>query len=74
MQKRCKCYSVYKGKLSCAEVYLEGGGAGRALPPRNLTDQLTLFKPEGQIMPLTLLPNPPDSKSYLHLCSVDAMA
>ena len=29
-------------------------------PPRNLADQLTLFKPVGQIVPLTLLPAPPD--------------
>ena len=39
----------------------------------NLEDQLTLtlFEPEeggGQIMPETLLPDPPDSKSCLHLC------
>ena len=28
-------------------------------PSRNLPDQLTLFKPGGQIMPLTLMPGPP---------------
>ena len=40
-------------------------------PCRNLADQLTLFKPGGgQIMPLTLLPDPPDSNSYLHLCTL----
>ena len=38
-----------------------------AEPSQNLADQLTLFKPGGQIMPLTLLPAPPDSKSFLHL-------
>ena len=44
-------------------------GAGGTEPPRTLADQLTLFKPGGQIMPLTLLPAPSDSKSYLHLCN-----
>ena len=41
-----------------------------ARAPRNLADQLTLFKPVQweQIMPLTLLPAPLESKSYLHLC------
>ena len=34
-----------------------GGGAGA---PRNLADQLTLFNQGGQIMPLKLLPAPPD--------------
>ena len=43
------------------------GGPGWPEPTQNLADQLTLFKPGGQIMPLTLLPAPPDSKSYLHL-------
>ena len=28
----------------------------------------------GQIMPLTLLPAPPDSKSYLHLCTTEKTA
>jgi hypothetical protein len=32
----------------------EGGQGGQC--PRILADQLTLFKPGGQIMPLTLLP------------------
>ena len=48
---------------------LARGGPGGPEPLRNLTNQLTLFKPGGQIMPLTLLPAPPDSKSYLHLCA-----
>ena len=39
-----------------------------AEPSQNLADQLTLFKPGGQIMPLTLLPTPPDLNCYLHLC------
>ena len=42
---------------------------GEAEHLRNLADQLTLFKPGEQIMPFTLLPAPPDSKSYLHLCT-----
>ena len=46
-----------------------GVARGGPEPPWNLADQLTLFKPGGQIMPLTLLRAPPDSKSYLHLCS-----
>ena len=41
------------------------GGGGQE-PLRNSADQLSLFKPEGQIMPLTLLPVPPNSKNYLH--------
>jgi hypothetical protein len=36
-------------------------------PSQNLADQMTLFKPGGQIMPLTILPALPDSKSHLHL-------
>ena len=43
------------------------GGGGGAETPRNLANQLALFKPGGEIMPLTLLPAPLDSKSYLHL-------
>ena len=35
------------------------GGPGGARAPRNLADQLTLFKPGGHIMPVTLLPAPP---------------
>ena len=49
----------------CRGVAREGARGARA--PRNLADQLTLFKPGGPIMPLTLLPAPTDSKSYLHL-------
>ena len=45
-------------KFHGAEVWLEGKGAGGAEAPRNLSDQLTLFKPGGQIMSLTLLPAP----------------
>ena len=37
-------------------------------PPGYLAYQLTIFKPRDQIMTLTLLQTPPDSKSYLHLC------
>ena len=44
-----------------------GGGQGGPELPRKLEDQQTLFTPGGQIMPLTLLPAPLDSKSYLHL-------
>ena len=46
--------------------------APRNLVPRNLADQLTLFKPVGggQTMPVTLLPAPLDSKFYLHLCYI----
>ena len=44
------------------------GGKGGYFPAHILADQLTLFKPGGQIIPLTLLPTPPNSKSYLHLC------
>ena len=48
------------------------GGDGVARAPRNLADQLTLLKPRGggQIMPVTLLPAPLDSKCYLHLCTL----
>ena len=39
------------------------GGKGRGSePPWNLADQLTLFKPWGQIMPLTQLYAPPGFK------------
>ena len=34
-------------------------GARGSEPPRNLADQLTLFEPGGQSLPLTLLPAPP---------------
>ena len=47
------------------------GGRAEPFPPRNLADQLTLSKPGGKIIPLTLSnasPPPPDSKNYLHLC------
>ena len=44
------------------------GGQSPSPSPPNLAHQLTLFKPGGQIVPLTLLPAPPDSKTYLHLC------
>ena len=37
---------------------LDGGSGEPEPPPRNLADQLTLFKPGGQIMPLKLLPAP----------------
>ena len=49
----------------------KGGSGGPEPPPplRYLADQLTLFKPRGQIMPNTLLSVPPDSKSYLNLCT-----
>ena len=53
-------------RLLAAAVLVRGVASGRPEPPLNLADQLTLFKPGGQIMPLTLLP-PLDSKSYLHL-------
>ena len=48
----------------CSKMGAQGGPE----PPRNLADQSTLFKTGGQIIPLTLLPAPLDSKSYLHLC------
>ena len=35
-----------------------GGPERLQPPPRNLADQLTLFEPGGQILPLTLLPTP----------------
>ena len=40
-------------------TYIRGVARGGGEPPRNLADQWTLFKPGGQIMPLTLLPAPP---------------
>ena len=46
------------------------GGQSPSPSPPNLAHQLTLFKPGGQIVPLTLLPAPLDSKSYLHLWSL----
>ena len=49
----------------------EGGGRGRGgpEPPWNLADQITLFNHGGeQIMPVTWMFAPPDSKCYLHLC------
>ena len=49
----------WKKQMHEAEVLLEGGqGDQEGQSPRNLVDQLTLFKPGGQIMPLTLLPDP----------------
>ena len=39
-------------------------------PLRNLADQLTLFKPGGQIMPLTLLPAPRFKKLSTPLISL----
>ena len=45
------------------------GGEGGVRAVRSLADQLILFKPGGgRLCPLKLLPAPPDSKSYLHLC------
>ena len=45
-----------------------GVARGGGVPP-NLADRLTLFKPwGGQIIPVTLLPAPLDSKCYLNLC------
>ena len=38
---------------------VKGGGQGGQLPPHFLADYLTLFKPGGQIMPLTLQLAPP---------------
>ena len=43
-------------------LYILGGSGLLCAPPHILANQLTLFKPGGQIMPLTLLPAPPDSK------------
>ena len=55
-QTSTKCFdalSVIKQRCS----YRGGGG-----PSLNFLDKLTLFKPGGQIMPLTLLPAPPEIK------------
>ena len=42
---------------------VKGGQGGGQLPPHFLADQLTLFKPGGQIMPLTLQLAPPLKKA-----------
>ena len=51
----CNCRGVARG----------GPGGGRALP--DLGRSVNPIQNRGQIMPLTLLPAPPDSKSCLHL-------
>ena len=56
-------------KSHLPEVQLEGGrGGGRA--PQNLADQLNLFEPGWADFAPHTTASPPDSKSYLHLCSV----
>ena len=44
-----------------------GGSGEGAEPPRDLADQLTLFKPRGEDYAPHTTASPPDSKSYLHL-------
>jgi hypothetical protein len=42
-------------------------GVGRGGPARNLSEQLTLFKPGGRLCSSHYCQPPPDYKSYLHL-------
>ena len=66
----CHQYSGQKHHYT-AEVQLGVSTGGREPSPRNLADQLTLFKPGGRLCPSHYCqPPPPDSKSYLHLCTV----
>ena len=71
------CWNDFNEQLSVAKIgsrsghrcVARGGAGGGPEPPQNLADQVTLFEPGGQNLPLTLLPAPPDSNIYLHLCS-----
>ena len=60
------CLALHRGGNEFIYRGVAGGGGGPE-SPRNMADQLFLFKPRGEIMPLTLLLAPPGSKSYLHL-------
>ena len=57
------------GKTYEVRGVARGGAEGARAP---LAGIWQISKPysnqRGQIMPLTILPAPPDSKSYLHLC------
>ena len=65
-----RSFNKYLWWFTIQRCSLRGGLRGLE-PPRNLADKLTLFKPGGQIMPLTLLPTlpPSESNSYLHFCA-----
>ena len=48
----------------------ESGGVKPNASLRNLSDQLALLKPGGADYAPQTTTSPPDSKSYLHLCSL----
>ena len=54
-KKSWKSTAYVKPKMQTVIRGLEGGPGGSEPPPRNLADQLTLFKLGEQIMPITLL-------------------
>ena len=52
--------SVESRTVDWATIVRDAGvRGGGAVPPQFLADQLTLFEPRGQIMPVILLPCPP---------------
>ena len=63
--------------LNKCEIYEVGRthtrGVARGGAPRNLADQLTLFKPGGQIMPLTLLPAPPRIQKAIYISELERL-